>query len=67
VALFLALWYGAEVVLCRALRWPCAPRDLAAMPLRDLLLPVLWGATFATRGFVWRGTSMAPGRSQAGE
>lgn len=67
VLLFLALWYGAELFLVRSMGWPCGPRDLAATLLRDLMQPVLWGATFAARGFVWRGTAMAPGRSKAAE
>jgi ceramide glucosyltransferase len=67
VALFAGLWYGSELVLLRVMGWPCGLRDLAATLLRDLLLPVLWGATFAARGFVWRGTAMAPGQSGAAE
>ncbi len=57
---FLALWYGGEWALCRAMGWPRAKRDLAAWVLRDLMLPVLWLATFARQGFEWRGTAMAP-------
>lgn len=60
---FLTLWYGAEVLLCRRAGWPSGPRDLLAMGLRDLSLPALWAATWARRGFDWRGTAMgaAPG------
>ena len=57
---FLALWYGGEWLLCRAMDWPRGGRDLAAWLLRDLSLPLLWGATFARPGFEWRGTRMAP-------
>ncbi|ULB09043.1 glycosyltransferase [Cereibacter azotoformans] len=57
---FLALWYGAETALCRAMGWPHGRRDLAAWVARDLMLPVLWVATFARQGFEWRGTSMSP-------
>jgi ceramide glucosyltransferase len=55
---FLAVWYGAEVALARAAGWPARPRDLAAMALRDLMLPAIWAATWARRGFEWRGNAM---------
>lgn len=55
---FLALWYGAEIGFARAIGLTITRRDLAAMALRDAALPVLWIATFARRGFDWRGTSM---------
>ncbi|MCB6179787.1 ceramide glucosyltransferase [Rhodobacter sp. Har01] len=61
----LALWYGAELALSRAAGWPAGPRDLAAMGLRDLLLPALWLATWARRGFDWRGTAMEVVRDPA--
>ncbi|HEY0275575.1 MAG TPA: ceramide glucosyltransferase [Paenirhodobacter sp.] len=57
----LVVWYAAEIALCRVAGWPVAPRDVAAMVVRDLLLAPLWGATFARRGFEWRGTAMAEG------
>ncbi|RIA00016.1 ceramide glucosyltransferase [Cereibacter sphaeroides] len=60
IPLFLALWYGGEALLCRAMGWPAGRRDIAAWVLRDLMLPVLWAATFARQGFEWRGTAMAP-------
>ncbi|HVL21542.1 MAG TPA: ceramide glucosyltransferase [Amaricoccus sp.] len=60
VAAFLALWYGAEALLARHAGWPAGPADIAAMPVRDLLLPLLWAATFGARGIAWRGTAMAP-------
>ncbi|HEY0213150.1 MAG TPA: ceramide glucosyltransferase [Paenirhodobacter sp.] len=59
----LVLWYAAEVALCRVAGWPAGGRDLAAMIVRDLLLLPLWIATFARRGFEWRGNAM--GDSQA--
>jgi ceramide glucosyltransferase len=55
---FAALWYGAEVLLIRRAGWPGAWRDLAALPVRDALLPILWGATFLRRGIEWRGNVM---------
>jgi ceramide glucosyltransferase len=65
--LFAALWYGAEALMLRCMGWPCGLRDWLAMVLRDAMLPVLWAATFAARGFVWRGTAMAPGQHPAAE
>ncbi|MBL4927764.1 glycosyltransferase [Tabrizicola sp. KVB23] len=56
---YLALWYGAEIALCRAARWPLGLRGVLALPLRDALLPVLWLATFLRRGIEWRGNAMA--------
>ncbi|MBY6002860.1 ceramide glucosyltransferase [Salipiger bermudensis] len=55
-----ALWYGTEMALARLAGWPARPRDLAAMVMRDALLPALWIATWTGRGFTWRGTDMAP-------
>ncbi len=55
---FLGLWYGAEYLLMRRAGWPASWRDVLALPLRDLLIPVLWGATFLRRGIAWRGTAM---------
>jgi len=55
------LWYGAELGLAAIHGWPHGPRDLAAMLVRDAMLPALWVATFAARGFSWRGTAMEAG------
>ncbi|MCR8547837.1 ceramide glucosyltransferase [Salipiger sp. P9] len=57
------VWYGAELALARRAGWPAAPRDAAAMLMRDVLLPALWVATWTGRGFTWRGTEMAPAES----
>ncbi|RWR11698.1 ceramide glucosyltransferase [Paenirhodobacter populi] len=54
----LLLWYAAEVALCRVAGWPASARDLVAMIVRDALLAPLWVATFARRGFEWRGNAM---------
>jgi ceramide glucosyltransferase len=58
VLAYLGLWYGAEAVLMRRAGWPSGWRDVAVLPLRDLVLPALWIATFRRRGFVWRGNAM---------
>ena len=59
-AVLLLVLYAAEVALVVRFGWPLGWRDLLAMPLRDLLILPLWAATFASRGFEWRGTTMAP-------
>ncbi|EIE53143.1 ceramide glucosyltransferase [Citreicella sp. 357] len=63
----LAVWYGAEWALARLAGWPSRLRDVAAMGARDLLLPALWGATWAGRTITWRGTDMAPVRTGPAE
>lgn len=60
VVAFALGWYGAEFVLIRRAGWPGQWRDVAALPLRDALMPVLWGATFLRRGIEWRGNVMQP-------
>ncbi len=54
------IWYGAEFTLMRRAGWPSAWRDVLALPLRDLLLPVLWLATFLKRDIEWRGNAISP-------
>jgi ceramide glucosyltransferase len=56
----LGLLYAAEAAMLWRCKWPHGPLDLAAMPIRDILILPLWLATFASRGFHWRGTEMAP-------
>ena len=64
----LCLLYAAEAVLLWRCKWPHGWRDLLAMPIRDALILPLWLATFAARGFQWRGTEMAPPASaEAGQ
>lgn len=62
---YVALWYLAEVALARRARWPMGAQGLAALILRDLMIPALWAATFLRRGFEWRGTQMRDPRPQA--
>lgn len=57
---YAALWYLAEAVLARRAGWPLGWRGVAAMLLRDAMMPALWLATYARRGFDWRGTRLAP-------
>lgn len=59
------LWYGAEALLLRRAGWPAGVRDLAVLPVRDLLLPALWVASFGGGGIEWRGNAVAaPAREE---
>jgi ceramide glucosyltransferase len=50
--MFVVVWYAAELLLARAARWP---RNLPAMMLRDLLLPVIFVVGCASSSFEWHG------------
>lgn len=52
------VWYGAEAALARAAGWHFDATSLAASLLRDVLLPAIWLAGWAGKGFEWRGNSM---------
>lgn len=56
---YVTLWYGAELLLIRAYRWPLSIKTPGAIMLRDLALPALWTAAWFGNGFVWRGNQMA--------
>lgn len=64
VLAFLVLWYGAEAVLARAASWPS---PLSALILRDVLLPVVFAAGYAGRGFEWHGHRMTTSAKPAAE
>ena len=53
------VWYAAEWRLMQRAGWPASWRDALVLPLRDLLLPGIWLATFLRRGITWRGTDLA--------
>lgn len=55
---FAVLWYGAEMLLALALRWPLSLRSPLLWILRDLMLPGLWVAAMSGRAFAWRGNAM---------
>lgn len=59
----IAIWYGAEWTLARANGWPAGWRDVAAMMLRDALMPALWLWSWKSRTIAWRGNVLvqAPG------
>ena len=65
LAAFAALWYGAEALLLRRSGWPSGLRDLAVLPIRDLLLPVVWVASFLGGDIAWRGNAVAEGRGMS--
>jgi ceramide glucosyltransferase len=56
IALLLAVWFGAEAGLARAVGWHFTPRTALALLVRDLLLPALWIAAWLGADYVWRGT-----------
>jgi ceramide glucosyltransferase len=53
-----AVWYAAEAWLCLAAGWQLSRRSPLIWLMRDLLLPVLWAASWLGRDFVWRNTPM---------
>lgn len=57
-------WYGVEYLLALIAGWPASLRDLAAMPVRDALLPAIWIATWRGRDISWRGTHIAASDSE---
>lgn len=57
---YIGLWYLSEILVARRAGWPMRVQDLVALLLRDVMLPMLWAATFVRRGFEWRGTQLAP-------
>jgi ceramide glucosyltransferase len=56
---FLVLWYGAEMALVRAARWPLTLMTLPCAIARDLALPVLWINAMLGNSFEWRGNDMS--------
>jgi len=57
-ALAAALWYGSEFALALRLGWWASLSSLAAMVVRDLLIPVVWVAGWRQRSYVWRGNNV---------
>ena len=52
------VWYGAEAALARAAGWHLDAIRSPHLLLRDVLLPAIWLAGWAGKGFEWRGNSM---------
>jgi ceramide glucosyltransferase len=59
IALFLTVWYGAEILLAAAAGWHLPVLYPLHAILRDALLPVLWFEGWREAGFVWRGNAMS--------
>ena len=58
VLAYLAVWYGAELAMAVACRWPVDWRTPFALIVRDVLMPVVWVGAFTGRTFTWNGTSV---------
>ena len=64
---FIGLWLTAEALLARAAGWRLAWASLAAMLVRDALLPVLWLWAWFGNDFVWRGHAMSVSQPRAAD
>jgi ceramide glucosyltransferase len=64
---YAAMWYLSEIVLTWRAGWPLGRLALVLPVLRDLMMPVIWIATYARRGFDWRGTTLAPLKNNAAD
>src|SRR4030095_4604268 len=59
VAAFIAVWYGAEMLLAAAAGWYVPLTYPLHGMLRDAMLPVLWFEGWREQGFIWRGNAMS--------
>jgi ceramide glucosyltransferase len=55
-----AIWYGLEWAVAASAGWPISPMEFPVWILRDTLIPAVWLAAYASRGFVWRSTRVEP-------
>lgn len=65
---FWVVWFGAELALAAACRWPGGWRMPFALALRDALVVALWIGAFSGRSFTWKGNALqmeAPRASRA--
>jgi ceramide glucosyltransferase len=51
-------WYVPEILMASFCRWPANLSMLAAMVIRDGLIPALWVAAWRSRNFTWRGNGI---------
>lgn len=65
LALLACAWYLPEALLARRAGWRFGLVDLIAAVLRDAMIPAIWVATYAGRGFDWRGTRMQAEKAPA--
>jgi ceramide glucosyltransferase len=61
---FLAMWFAAEITLACVAGWRLSLPWLLALPIRDLLLPILWIAAWLSDDFIWRGNPMTVSRNR---
>ena len=61
VAVFLLVWFAAELALASAAGWHRSWRLAAALLVRDLLLPALWLGGLLGSQFTWRGNEITAG------
>lgn len=64
VCWLLVAWYGAEGALAIRAGWHFRPQSILHWILRDLVLPVIWLASWAGDDFVWRGNAMNVAESE---
>jgi ceramide glucosyltransferase len=55
---YVTIWYAAEAVLAVAAGWHASWRSPLAWLLRDLLIPVLWVASWMRNDVVWRDSTV---------
>lgn len=56
---YLTVWLAAEAALARLAGWSLTARSLLALMMRDVLMPYVWAKAWLTRGYEWRGNSIA--------
>ncbi|MER9299217.1 ceramide glucosyltransferase [Mesorhizobium sp. M0621] len=61
----LAAFYLPECILARSKGWYLSPRMVAAMAMRDLILPAMWARGWLGGAVEWRGNAMTIGTKAA--
>lgn len=51
-------WYGSEAALCRSKSWPFSWLMLAAFPVRDAMMLIVWLRGWTAGSTVWRGNAL---------
>ena len=59
---YVGVWWAVEVALADAAGWGFRLRTLAALPVRDALMPWLWLQAWFGHEFEWRGHAMSVDR-----
>lgn len=63
VPLLLAVWYGAAALVARCGGWIDSVHAVRGALVRDMLLPLVWIASFLSSGILWHGTDVSSGRA----